>query len=111
LLDSENHILLADEPAWEQFLSELHGFLGVPALPPPGQAAGVLSARELDVLELVAAGLTNEAIAERLFISIRTVERHISNIYIKLGLSGKSARAGAAVTFMEMRSPAGPRRA
>ena len=37
------------------------------------------------MLELVAAGLTNEAIAERLFISVRTVERHISNIYASWG--------------------------
>jgi pimeloyl-ACP methyl ester carboxylesterase/DNA-binding CsgD family transcriptional regulator len=111
LLDSENHILLADEPAWEQFVSALRGFLGVPVAPAPAPPAGELSAREVDVLELVAAGLTNEAIAERLFISVRTVERHISNIYIKLGLTGKSARAGAAVAFMALRSPIGPKRA
>ncbi len=110
LLDSENHILLADEPAWEQFLSALRGFLGVPVAPPSAPPAGELSAREIDVLELVAAGLTNEAIAERLFISIRTVERHISNIYIKLGLTGKSARAGAAVAFMRLRTPTRPQR-
>jgi len=109
LLDSENHILLADEPAWEQFLSELRDFLGVSGAPSPALAAGELSAREIDVLELVAAGLTNEAIAQRLFISVRTVERHISNIYVKLGLTGKSARAGAAVAFMERRSPTDPR--
>ena len=109
LLDSENHILLADEPAWEQFLSELRDFLGVSGAPSPALAAGELSAREIDVLELVAAGLTNDAIAQRLFISVRTVERHISNIYVKLGLTGKSARAGAAVAFMERRSPTDPR--
>jgi DNA-binding NarL/FixJ family response regulator len=59
-----------------------------------------LSPRELEVLELVAAGLTNEAIAEQLVLSVRTVERHLSNIYAKLRLSGKAARAGAAVRFM-----------
>ncbi|HEX4673508.1 MAG TPA: alpha/beta fold hydrolase [Solirubrobacteraceae bacterium] len=110
LLDSENHILLADEPTWEQFLSALRGFLGVPASRAPGLTAGELSARELDVLELVANGLTNDAIAERLFISARTVERHLSNIYAKLRLSGKSARAGAAVAFIGLRKPSGPRR-
>jgi pimeloyl-ACP methyl ester carboxylesterase/DNA-binding CsgD family transcriptional regulator len=103
LLDSENHILLADEPAWEQFLSALRGFLGVRLPAPSAPPTGELSAREIDVLELVAAGLTNAAIAQRLFISVRTVERHISNIYVKLGLNGKSARAGAAVAFMELR--------
>ena len=109
LLDSENHILLADEPAWEQFLSALRGFLGVQLPARAAAPAGELSAREIDVLELVAAGLTNAAIAQRLFISVRTVERHISNIYVKLGLTGKSARAGAAVAFMALRSPTDPR--
>jgi len=111
LLDSENHILLADEPAWEQFLSALRGFLGLQPPPPSATPAGELSAREIDVLELVAAGLTNAAIAQRLFISVRTVERHISNIYVKLGLNGKSARAGAAVAFMDLRVPRQPRAA
>jgi pimeloyl-ACP methyl ester carboxylesterase len=110
LLDSENHILLADEPAWERFLSAMRGFLGLPATRAPALPPGELSARELGVLELVAEGLTNEAIAERLFISVRTVERHLSNIYAKLRLSGKSARAGAAVAFIGLRPPSGPQR-
>ena len=48
------------------------------------------------MLELVAAGLTNEAIAERLVLSVRTVERHLSNVYVKLRVSGKAGRAAAA---------------
>jgi DNA-binding NarL/FixJ family response regulator len=63
----------------------------------------------LDVLELVAEGLTNEAIAERLVISVRTVERHLSNVYATLRLSGKSARAAAAVSYVELRASAGKR--
>jgi pimeloyl-ACP methyl ester carboxylesterase/DNA-binding CsgD family transcriptional regulator len=110
LLASENHILLADEPAWEQFLSTLREFLGTPGPPARSTAADDLSARELEVLELVAAGLTNEAIAERLFLSVRTVERHLSNVYAKLRLSGKSARAAAAVSFIELRSASGEHR-
>jgi DNA-binding NarL/FixJ family response regulator len=47
----------------------------------------------------VATGMTNEQIAERLFLSARTVERHLSNLYAKLRLSGKSARAAAAARF------------
>jgi len=54
-------------------------------------AVGGLSGRELEVLRLVAAGLTNRAIAEKLFISEKTVARHLSNIFTKLDLSSRSA--------------------
>ena len=55
------------------------------------RAAGGLTARELQVLRLVAAGKTNRAIAADLFLSERTVDRHVSNIFTKLGLSSRSA--------------------
>jgi pimeloyl-ACP methyl ester carboxylesterase len=98
LLESANHILLADDAAWEVFLAEVESFLGIE---PAAAGGGVdeLSARELEVLELVAAGLTNEAIAARLSLSVRTVERHLSNIYATLGVSGKVGRAAAAARF------------
>jgi pimeloyl-ACP methyl ester carboxylesterase/DNA-binding CsgD family transcriptional regulator len=102
LLESANHILLSHEPAWAEFLAELHAFLGtqrVPARPVTEE----LSARELQVLELVAAGLTNDTIAERLCLSVRTVERHLSNVYAKLRVSGKAGRAAAAARFAQMR--------
>jgi DNA-binding CsgD family transcriptional regulator len=47
------------------------------------QASGLLSERELQVIELVAVGLTNQEIAEKLEISKRTVDNHISNILTK----------------------------
>ena len=106
VLDSANHILLADEPAWEQFLHELREFLGTTNAPAPSALVDDLSPRELEVLELVAEGLTNEAIARRLFLSVRTVEHHLSSIYAKLRLSGKAARAAAAVAFTEQRTSA-----
>lgn len=47
--------------------------------------AGLLSAREQEVAQLVAAGHTNREIAAELYLSPRTVERHIANILAKLG--------------------------
>jgi DNA-binding CsgD family transcriptional regulator len=50
-----------------------------------------LTARELQVLRLVAAGETNKAIAAELILSERTVDRHVSNIFTKLGVSSRAA--------------------
>ncbi|HTT29737.1 MAG TPA: alpha/beta fold hydrolase [Solirubrobacteraceae bacterium] len=109
VLDSANHILLADEAAWEQFLYELREFLGTCPVSAAPTTLDALSPRELEVLGLVAAGLTNGAIAECLVLSVRTVERHLSTIYAKLRLSGKAARAAAAVSFIEQRPTTGRR--
>jgi DNA-binding NarL/FixJ family response regulator len=49
-------------------------------------ALGTLTAREHDVLALMAEGRSNIAIADRIFVSERAVEKHISNIFTKLGL-------------------------
>jgi DNA-binding CsgD family transcriptional regulator len=58
-----------------------------------------LSEREYEVMTLVADGLGNDEIADRLSLSPRTIERHLSNVYAKFGLAGRSARAGAAALF------------
>jgi ATP/maltotriose-dependent transcriptional regulator MalT len=57
----------------------------------PSGPAGPLSERELQVLHLLAAGKTNRAIGDELFISEKTVARHVSNIFDKLGVSSRSA--------------------
>jgi DNA-binding CsgD family transcriptional regulator len=54
-------------------------------------SAGGLTGRELEVLRLVAAGETNHAIASRLHLADKTVHRHVSNIYAKLGVSSRAA--------------------
>jgi DNA-binding NarL/FixJ family response regulator len=56
----------------------------------PGEPVSPLSARELDVAALVAEGLTNRAIAERLFISERTVDGHVARILAKLGFETRA---------------------
>jgi pimeloyl-ACP methyl ester carboxylesterase/DNA-binding CsgD family transcriptional regulator len=101
-LVSKNHLLLPDDPAWPVFLAELCEFTGrsaAAAIPAPVEE---LSAREREVMRLVAEGLSNEEIAERLVLSVRTVERHLSNVYVKLRVSGKAARAAAAAHFLQV---------
>jgi DNA-binding CsgD family transcriptional regulator len=66
------------------------------ALRPVGRPGG-LSSREAEILNLVAAGNTNRAIAAALGISERTVDRHVSNIFAKLGVSSRAAATAFAV--------------
>jgi DNA-binding CsgD family transcriptional regulator len=58
-------------------------------LEPPARREGPLTTRELDIVELVALGRTDAEIAERLFISRRTVNTHLSNIYGKTGINNR----------------------
>lgn len=102
-LESSNHIVLGDEPAWQVVVDEVTRFLEPDrraAGAPPVDVARLLSSRELDVLKLAAQGRTNEAIATELFLSARTVERHLQNAYLKLGVSGKAARTAAVAKLL-----------
>jgi DNA-binding CsgD family transcriptional regulator len=63
---------------------------------PPAYPAG-LTAREVEVLRLVAAGLNDAQVAERLVISVRTVNTHLTSIYNKLGVSSRAAATRFAV--------------
>jgi ATP/maltotriose-dependent transcriptional regulator MalT len=76
-----------------QQLGALPDLARVEALAPtaPRKAAGGLTGRETQVLALVATGMTNRAIADELVISEKTVARHLSNIFAKLGVSSRSA--------------------
>lgn len=58
---------------------------------------GALSSREEDILRLLADGASNKAIAQELFISLNTVERHVRNVYAKLGVSNRAAATAFAV--------------
>jgi DNA-binding NarL/FixJ family response regulator len=59
----------------------------------PRRPVGALSKRELEVAELVAAGNTNREIADRLFVSVKTVETHLAHAFSKLGVSSRAALA------------------
>ena len=98
-LESRDHLLLPREPAWQQFLAELDALA-----PARVRADHDLSPREQEVMRLVANGRSNDEIASELVLSVRTVERHLSNVYVKWGLDGKAARAAAAARWSKLAS-------
>jgi DNA-binding NarL/FixJ family response regulator/class 3 adenylate cyclase len=68
-----------------------------------------LTEREREVLDLIAQGLSNRAIAERLVLSARTVETHVGQIFLKLGLDGEGAehrRVAAVITYLRAKATA-----
>ncbi|MCJ7700145.1 MAG: LuxR C-terminal-related transcriptional regulator, partial [Anaerolineales bacterium] len=60
---------------------------------PESQLVEPLSEREIEVLQLIAEGLTNQEIATRLYLSLHTVKVHAHNIYAKLGVSNRTQAA------------------
>lgn len=92
-LDGTNHVLLEGEPAWARFWHEVHGFLGsgdAAASARPTKALPALTGRERQVLELLARGLANDEIAERLGIAAKTVRNQVSAIFDKLQVSTRA---------------------
>ena len=83
------------ETAIEYALSEEESSTISPALeqPPPSarEHPAELTPREVEVLGLVAEGLTNPQVAQKLFLSPRTVQRHLNSVYRKLGVSSRTA--------------------
>jgi DNA-binding NarL/FixJ family response regulator len=86
-LDSRNHVLLADEPAWPVFMDAMRGFVG-PGRDDDGLAldAPDLTPAERAVLALIAQGLDNRGIAERLGKREKTVRNQVTSIFDKLGV-------------------------
>ena len=87
--DSDTAALELD--AARRVLKELGALPELAAIGLRPKTVSGLSAREVEVLRLVAAGKSNRAIASHLVISEKTVARHVSNIFTKLGLSSRSA--------------------
>ena len=72
----------------------IYGQLGVaPAQVGGPTSPGGLTKREIEILKRIAGGATNRQVAEQLFISEKTVGRHLANIYTKLGVSSRTAAA------------------
>ena len=101
---SANHILLGDEPSWAEARVELAAFLRQSAhvTPPDDAHEGLttLTVREKEILRHAATGLDNQGVADRLVLSVRTVERHMQNVYTKLGITGRSARTAAVAALL-----------
>ena len=99
--EAQRAIDLFSELKAELELSRARGVLealaDAPAAAPAGDgnAAG-LTPREIEVLRLVAEGLNNQAIGERLFVSEHTVHRHVANIFSKLSVSSRAAAVAQA---------------
>lgn len=89
-LDSSNHVLTDDEPAWPEFVRELRRFLpanGMPSAAAP--AFGQLTEREAEILEHIAQGLDNAQIAAHLNLAEKTVRNHITRIFDKLAVENR----------------------
>ena len=82
----------------------------VPQQPAPPPALAALTARERDVLFLLAEGLTNGQIARRLVISTHTVNVHVSRILMKLGVASRVQAAGIAQALRPKRRESAPRK-
>jgi pimeloyl-ACP methyl ester carboxylesterase/DNA-binding CsgD family transcriptional regulator len=103
-LDSKNHLTLADEPAWEMLIANVRHFmatgLSMPDEPDrtemPQPDTADLTAREVEVLKLIAAGKSNQEIADELVISINTVTNHVKNILSKTGAANRTEAASFA---------------
>jgi pimeloyl-ACP methyl ester carboxylesterase/DNA-binding CsgD family transcriptional regulator len=97
--DSGNHLLLEGEPSWQKFQDVVAEFLGWQRDLPRRRAGDALMAdeelaaltsREREILDLVAGGANNQDIAEKLFISEKTVRNHLTAIFDKIGVSSRS---------------------
>ncbi|MFZ5945571.1 MAG: LuxR C-terminal-related transcriptional regulator [Bacillota bacterium] len=102
-------LLLAIKATKPELLTPLKGLLSqqpentdlraISSLHSPGIKEELLSLRELEILSLMAEGLSNEEIGNRLFISLGTVKWHVKNIFSKLGVRSRTQAVAKAQRF------------
>lgn len=110
-LEGKNHLPQEGDPCWQPLIAEVRRFLGTAGYGTEGRVAaaaarptspgwllGVLTPREREVAALVAQGLPNREIAERLVITERTAEGHVQSILNKLGFNSRVQVAAWAVS-------------
>jgi pimeloyl-ACP methyl ester carboxylesterase/DNA-binding CsgD family transcriptional regulator len=109
ILDSKNHVLMQTEPAWQYFWDEFYRFLGVVTevaknkneVSMEDKVWSELSARERDVLRLLAEGYNNLEISKKLVLSEKTIRNYVSKIYEKLQINSR----GEAIVLARKLSP------
>jgi DNA-binding CsgD family transcriptional regulator len=94
-LEGDRHVLSrrSEEHLWStvlQFLLEGDSLSAKTSVPLQQPQLDGLSQRELEVLKLVAEGMTNQQIAEQLVISLNTVAHHVANIFAKIGAANRA---------------------
>ena len=77
------------------------------AMNSPNNSSEKLSEREIEILRMVATGATNKSIGQELFLSMRTVEAHIHNIFQKLGVSSRTEAVTQAIRDNVIKNPKG----
>lgn len=89
-LDSDNHLIQRHEKAWTRWLEEVREFLRASGDGALDSAFATLTARERELLELIAQGRDNAQIAATLALSEKTVRNHITHIFDKLAVESRA---------------------
>jgi pimeloyl-ACP methyl ester carboxylesterase/DNA-binding CsgD family transcriptional regulator len=89
-IDSGNHLLLGDEPGWRHWIEEVTAFLAAQVEPAGDPLLGSLTARQRELLELIAQGRDNAQIAAVLGLSEKTVRNHITRIFERLQVESRA---------------------
>jgi DNA-binding NarL/FixJ family response regulator len=89
-LETRNHLMLETEPAWSDLVAALDDFYPSAAGPSRERAFPALTAREGEVLELIAQGFDNAQIAARLDLAEKTVRNNITHIFAKIEVENRA---------------------